>query len=136
MKELGVIVEANLTSNLVTKSVANKDEQAQVLLKFLYYGVEVVLNTDGGGVMNTTIVEEYERASEIIESFKTKKDLQIIEDNKRIYYDENTAPPLDERKSEYIYEPLPADRKENFTIEYLKKQAEEYKKNDVPKLPR
>jgi len=108
MKELGVIVEANLTSNLVTKSVANKDEQAQVLLKFLYYGVEVVLNTDGGGVMNTTIVEEYERASEIIESFKTKKDLQIIEDNKRIYYDENTAPPLDERKSEYIYEPLPA----------------------------
>jgi hypothetical protein len=123
---------------LVTGSVANEDEQAQVLLKFLYYGLEVVLNTDGGGVMVTTIEREYNEANKIIERFKTGEEglVQITIGNERIYYDENTAPPLDRRESEYIYKPLPADRKENFTMEYLKNQAEEYKKNDVPKLPR
>ena len=55
-KEHGVIIEANLTSNLRTGIVANRTEMQRVLLKFLYQdNLRVTLNTDGGGVMKTNI---------------------------------------------------------------------------------
>ena len=56
-KGVKIHVEANLTSNLVTGSVKNGEEQAQVLLRFLKHGVTPTLNTDGGGVMGTTLKE-------------------------------------------------------------------------------
>ncbi len=50
IQQLGIIVEANLTSNLVTRTVADSTEQNQVLLKFLFHDVKTILNTDAGSV--------------------------------------------------------------------------------------
>jgi hypothetical protein len=59
IQKLGIIIEANLTSNLVIGSVTSPIEQEQVLLKFLFYKLKTIINTDAGGVMGTTIVREY-----------------------------------------------------------------------------
>jgi len=65
---LGVTVEANIGSNMITGSVARLDDHP--LLMNLYYGVKTVLGTDGGGVMQTQREREYRLARALIQRFR------------------------------------------------------------------
>jgi hypothetical protein len=68
---LGVIVEANVGSNLVTSSIVRAEDHP--LLANMYFGVSTVLATDGQGVMETTLPIEYQRAAALIEQFRGGK---------------------------------------------------------------
>lgn len=69
MAKMGIIVEANVGSNLATGSIATPDSHP--LLLNMYYGVSTVLSTDGAGVMRTNLQVEYLRAAAMIEQFKS-----------------------------------------------------------------
>lgn len=106
MKRLGIVVEANIGSNLATGSVANADQHP--LLYNLYYGVETVLSTDAQGVMGTQLSIEYQRASALIAAFKSgETSLQI--DGKIVRYAD-----------------LSPEIKKRFDIETLKGWAKKY----------
>jgi len=68
MRELGVIAEANISSNLATGSVARLSEHP--LLYNLYYNVRTMLATDAQGVMTTTLPREYQLARRQINRFR------------------------------------------------------------------
>lgn len=87
MAKLGVIVEANIGSNLITGSIIRAEEHP--LLLNLYYGLETVLGTDAGGVMQTTRQREYAFARDLIEQFRTGKPLEFP-NGKRIYFKDLT----------------------------------------------
>lgn len=116
IQKLGVIVEANLTSNLVTGSVTDDTEQAQVLLRFLFYNVKTVLSTDGGGIIGTTIENEYRIAEQIIRRFI------------------NNEIPITINNQKYFYSQLPPNKQSNFSLERIREEAKRYRKNTVPKL--
>lgn len=101
IKELGIIVEANLGSNLATKSVGSEFERDQVILKFLYHGVRTILNTDAGGVMMTTLQNEYDAVETIIENFKAGR-ISMRINNRPIKYTD-----------------LPKEKQKNFDIQRL-----------------
>ena len=67
MAALGVIAEANIGSNEITKSIASIEDHP--LLYNLYYGVKTVLGTDAPGVMNTSKMKEYGKAKKLIAGF-------------------------------------------------------------------
>ncbi|MDX2089939.1 MAG: DUF4157 domain-containing protein [Kofleriaceae bacterium] len=69
MGDLGLIVEANVGSNLATGSVLRAEDHP--LLANMYYGVSTVLSTDGQGVMQTTLPIEYQRAAALITQFRS-----------------------------------------------------------------
>ncbi len=58
MAELGVVAEVNIGSNLTTGSIYNINEHP--VLRMLYHGVSTVFSTDGGGVMDTTMRQEWD----------------------------------------------------------------------------
>ena len=78
MRALGVIAEVNLGSNIQTGSVSQTegvhgkraaaerlDDHAFATL--LFYDVSIILSTDAGGVMSTSLRAEYQRARQAIE---------------------------------------------------------------------
>ncbi|HVV85456.1 MAG TPA: hypothetical protein VHE35_20495 [Kofleriaceae bacterium] len=65
---LGIVVEANVGSNLATRSVTSAQEHP--LLSNLYHGVDTILSTDAQGVMRTNLTIEYQRAAQLIELFR------------------------------------------------------------------
>jgi hypothetical protein len=79
MKELGIIVEANLSSNVTTGS---QTLEKHPILQMLYQELDVVLATDGGGVMNTKLDTEYKLAKERIDEFKNEPSVTIEVDGK------------------------------------------------------
>lgn len=129
IQQLGIIVEANLTSNVVTRTVADSTEQNQVLLKFLFHDVKTVLNTDGGGVMGTSLQDEYKQAYRIMSLF-TKNRIPIVVDNVHYYFSE--IPDEGDREPGVEYKILPDEKRENFDIERLKKEAEDYSQRMQP----
>lgn len=131
LQKLGIIIEANLTSNLVTGSVTSLLEQEQVLLKFLFYNLRTIINTDAGGVMGTTIVREYRIAQQIINKFKNNQ-IELTLDNKKYFYSQ--LPDTMDRIKDYEYELLPPEKKNNFDMEHLILEAEDYLRNIVPRL--
>jgi adenosine deaminase len=131
LQKLGIIIEANLTSNLVTGSAATSAIREQVLLKFLLINLKTIINTDAGGVMGTTIVREYRIAQQIINKFK-KNQVEITIGSKKYFYTQ--LPDTMDRIDGYDYELLPPDKKDNFDMENLIKEAEEYRTNVVPRL--
>lgn len=136
--KLGIIVEANLTSNQVTRSVKSQQEMQQVLLKFLYNDVKTILNTDAGGVMGTTLPKEYDKALEAINDFKANK-IGIPDKDKKVIYYYDQLPNLEELGDTYVYKNyehkiLPQDKKQNFQIERLKQESDRYFKEEVPKI--
>ena len=136
-QEHGVIVEANLTSNLVTGSVPNPDERDRVLLKFLYQdNLRVTLNTDGDGVMNTTIDKEYGIAQGAINDFKSGKTTLIDEKGMTIYYYDETQVPhrIPRNLRKYNHVAIPESKKKNFNIERLEKESDRYIDDIVPTL--
>jgi hypothetical protein len=83
MRELGVIVEANIGSNIATGSIASPTEHP--LLYNLYYGTRTILNTDAQGVMNTTLPQEYQQAADLIDHFRANEFALDI-NGRRVYY--------------------------------------------------
>jgi len=115
IKQLDIMIEANLGSNEATGSVGDEFEKSQVILKFLYHGVRTILNTDAGGVMMTTLQNEYDAAEIIIENFKAGR-IPITIDGVLMYAD------------------LPDDKQKNFDIQRLTREAERYLEEVVPHL--
>ncbi|MDB4962489.1 MAG: hypothetical protein JWP01_2488 [Myxococcales bacterium] len=78
MAKLGVVAEVNLGSNVASGAVSQTEgvhgKRASVeqldehsFATLLYYNVSIVLNTDAGGVMSTSLRIEYQRARQAIE---------------------------------------------------------------------
>ena len=140
IKELGVIVEANLRSNVTTGSVRNDDETQQTLLKFLYHDINTIINTDGGGVMGTTLPEEYRLAKRGIEKFKNNEIGIPEHQNTNIYYyDEmpdlnNLEPDDDYLYMDYEHKLIPFEKKANFEFKKLKDNSDYYRDNITPRI--
>jgi len=123
IQQLGIIVEANLTSNLVTRTVADSVEQNQVLLKFLFHDVKTVLNTDAGGVMSTSLQREYELAQTIMSRFNNNE-IPVVVDNIHYYFSE--IPDEGDREPGVEYRILTDEKRKNFDLDRLRKEAEGY----------
>ena len=137
IKQLGVIVEANLTSNLETGAVRNKTQMQRTILKFLYHDVRTIINTDGGGMMRTDLPYEYKRAKEAIQDFKDGKISILVEDYQGASTDNdgNRTVGQIEEKGEISYQDLSPKEQKRFNINRLYNQSREYKNKIVPKLP-
>ncbi|MGF1489990.1 MAG: hypothetical protein ACFBSE_23125, partial [Prochloraceae cyanobacterium] len=127
IRQLGIIVEANLTSNLKTGSVRNKNEMDQVLLRFLYHDVKLTINTDGGGMMTTTLPKEYKQAREILARFRNNE-IGVTVD----ITDPNTGAVT---QRTYFYRDLPKDKKANFKPSKLTEEAWKYRNQITPTIP-
>ncbi len=68
MQRLGIYVEANLSSNLATGSIARIEEHP--LLYNLYYDVPTIVSTDAQGVMGTKLPREFEKLRAMIAKFR------------------------------------------------------------------
>jgi hypothetical protein len=140
IQRLGIVVEANLTSNQVIRPAGSEEEVQQVLLKFLYNDNKVILNTDGGGVMGTTVPKEYDKAEKAIRKFEAGE-IGIPDHQKKViyFYDKNVIPDLEEKGPTYKYtdyqhQAISEEKKPNFNIERLKQEAERYRQEVVPKV--
>ena len=90
MKLLGVVAEANLTSNVETGALqpikgGGDFFENHSLLNLLYHEVPTVLNTDAQGVMHTTMQREYQQADRLISLFQKNKLPMKLED-KQVYF--------------------------------------------------
>jgi hypothetical protein len=121
-KGVELFTEANLTSNERTGTVKDAKAADQVLLKQLYHGVTPTINTDGGGVMGTTLPREYDKAQDAIERFKLG--LTPIE-----VMGTNGQP---EQK---FFNDLSPKQKRNFEMRRIYAESERYRNNVVPHLP-
>jgi adenosine deaminase len=106
MAATGIIVEANVGSNLATGSVLTAEQHP--LLQNMFYGVKTILATDGQGVMGTTLPAEYQRAGLLIDRFKSGTPLEI--DGKQVTYNS-----------------LDAATQKRFSIEWLQQQLANYR---------
>ena len=108
----------------------------RVLLKFLYQdNLRVTLNTDGDGVMGTTIEREYEIAQEAIDDFKSGKTPLIDEKGMTIYYyDREQIPDFESRDEDYDYVAIPESKKGNFSVERLEQESDRYIDEIAPTL--
>ncbi len=91
--------------------------------KHLFHDVKTILNTDAGGVMNTSLQREYELAHTILSRFKDNE-IPIVVDNVHYYFSE--IPDEGDRGPGVEYKILPDEKRENFDIERLKQEAEGY----------
>ena len=136
-KEHGVIVEANLSSNLATGSVLNENEMHRVLLKFLYQdNLRVTLNTDGGGVMNTTIEQEYKTAQLAIDRFESGE-LSLIDEKEKTfyYYDKGQIPrKIPKNLREYNHVAIPESKKKNYNTDRLRAESDRYIDDVAPTI--
>jgi hypothetical protein len=122
LKGVELFTEANLTSNEKTGTVAGPRERNQVLLKQLYHGVTPTINTDGGGVMGTTLSKEYGIAEKAISDFKSNQvPIEIVGANGQA-----------EQK---FFNDLSPEQKKNFNMERIHGESERYRSNVVPHLP-
>jgi hypothetical protein len=121
MKELGVIAEVNLGSNMVTGALGRARDPAgsrldeHPLLMLLYHDVRTLLSTDAGGVMSTDLSKEYGFAAELLERFRRGETSITVPDPK-------------DRKSKLVlrYADLPPEVQARFRIEHLERTAQEY----------
>ncbi len=104
--DLGIVVEANVGSNLATGAVTAASDHP--ILVNLYYGVDTMLSTDAQGVMDTTLSIEYQRAAQLIGLFQAGKTRLTI-DGKDVSYDE-----------------LPPDVQRRFSLDTLEETARAY----------
>ncbi|MBW4507267.1 MAG: hypothetical protein KME64_12240 [Scytonematopsis contorta HA4267-MV1] len=114
-KGVKIIVEANLSSNLATRSI-NPEEVDQVLLKFLYHDINTILNTDAGGVVGTNLSREYIVAEQIISDFQTGLSTLKI------------------GSKEYRLEDLTPEQQKRFDIARLKQEADKYFTEVAPNI--
>jgi len=110
LAELGITVEANIGSNLATGSIASASDHP--LLYNLFWGTRTVLATDAEGVMGTTLSVEYERASELIERFRSNR-VALEINGRRVFFRD-------------IHDPAVRNR---FSIDQLHRWAQEYRES-------
>jgi adenosine deaminase len=106
MKNMGIIAEANISSNLATRSISSLD--AHPLLYNLYFDEPTILSTDGHGVMGTNLNTEYAIARTIIDDFKAGRTTIKLDGVEKQYQD------------------LTPDQQARFNVEKLKTWATEY----------
>ena len=121
MAALGVDVDSNIGSNVVTKSIATVDEHP--LLRQLYFGVRTMLGTDGPGVMGTSRVGEYAEAKKAIEPF-CHGDKAILIDGRKVWYKELTPEQQGRFSVEYIQQ-----MEDAYHAEVLKADAKDMARN-------
>lgn len=109
LRQLGVHVEVNLGSNKKTRAVTDFAEHP--LLRMLYLGVDLSINTDAGGVMATTLQDEYRQAESMIEAFK--EGAPIVVDGKTI-----------------LFEDMSTVRQNRFDIQRLEERSRQYQQID------
>lgn len=86
---LGVIAEVNYGSNHATGSITVAD--AHPLLVMLFRNMPVILSTDAGGVMRTSLEIEYQRVeAEILRPFRLGRRIRI--DGQEVSFDGITDP--------------------------------------------
>lgn len=94
MKTLGVVAEANLTSNVETGALQPKQGgdffENHSLLNLMYHDVPTILNTDAHGVMHTTLNREYQQADRLIGMYKRNKLPMELPDGRQVYFKELT----------------------------------------------
>ncbi len=112
IKDLGIIIEANIGSNDITNVMPKEDHP---ILQMLYEQNEVILNTDGGGVMKTDLDEEYGTVKDKLAKFK------------------NPNPPPDEKPLtvkvkgvDTLYKDLSAEEQQRFDLAHLQKASSRY----------
>jgi hypothetical protein len=121
MKELGVIAEVNIGSNLVTGALGRSNEPGgsrldqHPLLMLLYHDVHTLLSTDAGGVMSTDMAKEYGFAADILDRFRAGKTSITVPDPKN---------PKDGIVLKYA--DLPAEVQKRFHVEHLERTAKAY----------
>jgi hypothetical protein len=81
--------------------------------------------------MGTTIVREYRIAQQIINKFKNNQ-IELTLLYKKYFYSQ--LPDIMDRIKDYEYELLPLEKKNNFDMEHLILEAEDYLRNIVPRL--
>ncbi len=92
VKRRGIVIETNPTSNLLILDLPSYSEHPIFL--FLLLGMEVTINTDDPGPLQTTLVDEFERiarewepgierAHRIVRSWLRETDLSLISGRKR-----------------------------------------------------
>ena len=105
---LGVIAEVNFGSNLATHSIDAAEEHP--VLTMLYNNMPVILSTDAGGVMRTSLEREYVAVDEqILAPFRAGRRVRIG-DRSITFRDLN---PAEQRR---------------FTLEHLREQGEAYER--------
>jgi len=121
MKQLGVIAEVNIGSNLVTGALGRADEpggsrlDGHPLLTLLYHDVHTLLSTDAGGVMNTDLAKEYGFAADMLQRFRDGETTITVPD------------PSDPESSMVLrYEDLPAKVQKRFQVAHLEDSAKAY----------
>ncbi|MBT3223181.1 MAG: hypothetical protein HN348_29255, partial [Proteobacteria bacterium] len=125
MKDLKIIAEVNLTSNLVTgvtphdpdnPTESRKDRlQNHPLLELMAEGVDVALSTDAHSVMNTTLTKEYRKAENMIKAF-TRKDSELT-----IRHDGKDC----------TFAQLPPEVQKHFSIQRLHEATQRYRQQIV-----
>ena len=121
MKQLGVIAEVNIGSNLVTGALGRADEPSgsrldkHPLMMLLYHDVHTLLSTDAGGVMSTDMAKEYGFAADMLQRFRDGETTITVPD------------PKDPESSMVLrYKDLPAAVQKRFHIEHLERSAKAY----------
>lgn len=142
LRSYGVIVEANLGSNAATGSANDTDqedefaptEKENVLLKFLFKGVETVLNTDGGGVIGTDIQQEYDQAGDIIERFRNNQIGFILPLTKVRFWFSEIPALIDQSTSPFQEQLLGPSSQPLFDVRRLAEMADQYRRQQSGKL--
>jgi len=112
MRDMGIIAEANIGSNLATGSIATVDSHP--LLYNLLLDEPTILSTDAHGVMGTDLTTEYARAEQMIADFKAGKTKIKVNGVDKAYADLTPGEKFD------------AKGNDRFTVDRLKQWAADY----------
>ena len=141
MRALGIIAEVNLGSNVATgaasqtegahgKRAAKDRLDDHALPSMLFYGTDVLLSTDGGSVMNTSLREEYGRAFTMIEAVLSgAQPIRVTEQDAMLDGKQRGRPsPSNPNLWELDVSELTAEERARFTHGYekLHRDAESY----------
>ncbi len=134
MKELGIIAEVNIGSNLVTgvlrrhKGTGGARLDEHPLLQLLYHDVRTLLSTDAQGTMNTSVPKEYGFAADMLDKFRAGEIAITVPD-----------PKDPTQKVRLRYDDLDPETKKRFHLEHLEKSAQDYAREatgkSTPKKP-
>jgi hypothetical protein len=121
MKDLGVIAEVNIGSNLVTGALgrarggsASRLEEHPLLL-LLYHGVPTLLSTDAQGVMSTDLSKEYGFAADLVDRFRRGEIALTVPD-----------PKDPEQQIRVRFKDLPPELQDQFDVRRLENAAQDY----------
>jgi Domain of unknown function (DUF4781)/Domain of unknown function (DUF4157)/Adenosine deaminase len=145
LKESGVNIwtEANPTSNINTGAVKSEEAAHQNLLRSLLHKVVPTINTDGGGMMNTDLPEEYKLSRNALGGFKDKGNPIILDSStgsteKVMYFWGDKVTRQQQQRAEeaggYEARVLPDGMQKYFETSIFKRESDRYRKDVAPEL--